>query len=168
MTRNPMHLRQLGTQLGVALLTNQWVLTTAESCTGGWVAETVTSIAGSSKWFERGFVTYSDLAKREMLGVKAATLEQQGAVSEQAAQEMAEGAIKHSAANVAVAITGIAGPEGGTPQKPVGTVWIAWAGKNLSTHAQCYQLQGNRYTIRLQSTLHALEGLLRLCAQQKP
>lgn len=157
----------LATQLGKALATQGWMLATAESCTGGWVSQAVTAIAGSSKWFDRGFVTYSNLAKEKMLGVKTTTLEKNGAVSEETAIEMLNGAIAHSTAQVAVAITGIAGPDGGTPQKPVGTVWIAWGGKTLSTKTHCYYFQGDRYAVRLQATQHALDGLIRLCAQEK-
>lgn len=158
---------RLATQLGIALTNHGWMLATAESCTGGWVSEAVTAIAGSSKWFDRGFVTYSNQAKQDMLKVKAETLENVGAVSEETAIEMLNGAIAHSTAHVAVAITGIAGPDGGTPQKPVGTVWIAWGGRNLSTKTHCYYFQGDRYAVRLQATQHALDGLIRLCAQEK-
>src|SRR5512141_3179299 len=119
----------LATLVGARLRAKGLMLTTAESCTGGWVAQAVTAIAGSSDWFERGFVTYSDAAKQEMLGVSAATLAAHGAVSEQTAREMAAGAIAHSRAQVALAITGIAGPSGGSPQKPVGMVCFAWTGK---------------------------------------
>ncbi|MFN7097887.1 MAG: CinA family protein, partial [Gammaproteobacteria bacterium] len=113
--------------LAVQLIKKQWLLTTAESCTGGWIAETITSIAGSSKWFERGFVCYSNLAKQEMLGVAPDLILQHGAVSQEVAHALAAGAIKHSHAQVSIAVTGIAGPGGGSPTKPVGTVWFGWA-----------------------------------------
>lgn len=162
MSLNP-SLTILSQQLGQALKTQNWQLVTAESCTGGWVAEAITAVPGSSSWFDRGFVTYSNIAKQEMLGVKAQTLAQYGAVSEQTAKEMAEGAIAHSQANIAVAITGIAGPDGGSLHNPVGTVWLAWAGKSLTTLTQLYHFHGDRYTIRLHSVQQALKGLIHLC-----
>src|ERR1035437_4219013 len=118
-------LTTLATLVGAKLRAKGLMLTTAESCTGGWVAQAVTAIAGSSAWFERGFVTYSDAAKQEMLGVSARTLAAHGAVSEQTARKMAIGALAHSHAQVALAITGIAGPDGGSAEKPVGTVCFA-------------------------------------------
>ncbi len=135
-------------------------LATAESCTGGGLAEVVTSIPGSSAWFERGFVTYSNDAKSEMLGVSAETLRRFGAVSEQCAREMAEGALRHSRADIGVAITGIAGPEGGSADKPVGTVWIAWAGRDRPTVVVLKNFGGDRRAIRAQAVEAALEGLL--------
>ncbi len=121
------HLEALAQELGAALLAKGWRLAGAESCTGGWAAQACTAIAGSSAWFERGFVTYSNEAKQELLGVRAETLAAHGAVSEATAREMAGGALAHSRAQCAYAITGIAGPAGGSPDKPVGTVWFAWA-----------------------------------------
>src|SRR5665647_2559878 len=118
-------LTTLATLVGARLKVQSLMLATAESCTGGWVAQVATAIAGSSDWFERGFVTYSNAAKQEMLGVGAGTLAKYGAVSEQTAREMAAGALAHSRAQVAVAITGIAGPAGGSPDKPVGTVCLS-------------------------------------------
>ena len=120
-------LEELSEQLGARLLERGEWLVTAESCTGGWVAQTVTAIAGSSGWFDRGFVTYSNAAKRDMLGVPETTLDRHGAVSEATARAMAIGALEHSRGDWSVAITGIAGPSGGTPDKPVGTVCFAWA-----------------------------------------
>src|SRR5215831_857510 len=122
-------LASLARRVGSRLRRRGLMLATAESCTGGWIAQAVTSVAGSSDWFERGFVTYSNEAKKEMLGVRAATLSRHGAVSEEAAREMASGALKRSGAHVAIAVTGIAGPGGGTREKPVGTVCFAWATK---------------------------------------
>jgi nicotinamide-nucleotide amidase len=136
------------------------MLVTAESCTGGWVAQIITSVAGSSEWFERGFVAYTNLAKREMLGVKTTILSRYGAVSEPAARAMAEGALTHSHAQVAVAITGIAGPSGGTPEKPVGTVCFAWAGKKRDTVSAKRQFSGDREGVRRQAVAAALQGLL--------
>ncbi len=134
-------------------------LATAESCTGGWIAQVLTSIPGSSRWFERGFVTYSNLSKRELLGVRTAVLARCGAVSEQTARAMAEGALAHSHADLALAVTGIAGPEGGTPEKPVGTVCFAWAMRQRDTHSLTRHFTGDRDEIRRQSVLAAIDGL---------
>lgn len=136
------------------------MLATAESCTGGWVAQIMTSIAGSSEWYERGFITYTNLAKREMLGVKTTILSRHGAVSEPTARAMAEGALTHSHAQVAVAITGIAGPGGGTPEKPVGTVCFAWAGRKRDSNSRKQVFSGDRESVRRQSVVMALQGLL--------
>lgn len=150
----------LAKRLGDLLEQRKLKLVTAESCTGGWLAQVITSIPGSSRWFERGFVTYSNESKQELLGVKGETLTRCGAVSEEAAREMAEGALKYSHAQVAVAITGIAGPEGGTPEKPVGTVWLAWAGNGQPTHGALRRFAGDRTTIRWEAVKAALKGLL--------
>ncbi len=147
--------RQLGHDLRMA----GHSLVTAESCTGGWVAQVVTSIPGSSRWFDRGFVTYSNLSKRELLGVKTETLARFGAVSEQTARAMAEGALAHSHADYALAVTGIAGPEGGTPEKPVGTVCFAWAQRQRASRSVTRLFSGDRQEIRRQSVAAALEGL---------
>jgi nicotinamide-nucleotide amidase len=136
------------------------MLATAESCTGGWVAQVITSVAGSSEWFERGFIAYTNLAKREMLGVSTTILSRYGAVSEQTARAMAEGALTHSHAQVALAITGIAGPSGGTPEKPVGTVCFAWAVKKRDTISRKLVLAGDREAVRRQAVTTALQGLL--------
>lgn len=143
-----------------ALTNHRLKLTTAESCTGGGLSYWLTSVPGSSAWFDRGFVTYSDDAKLTMLSVRPETLNQFGAVSEQAAREMAEGSLKHSLADLSIAITGIAGPTGGTEQKPVGTVWIAWASKKTSTQATSYLFSGDRQAIRLSAMAKALEKVL--------
>jgi nicotinamide-nucleotide amidase len=135
------------------------MLATAESCTGGWVAQVITSVPGSSGWFERGFIAYSNTAKREQLSVKTRTLARFGAVSEQTARAMAEGALLHSQAQVTLAVTGIAGPDGGTTEKPVGTVCFAWAGKNRETLSMLRRFEGDREAIRRQAVVHALEGL---------
>jgi len=150
---------QLARKLGEALKAKGWKLATAESCTGGWVAMEATAIAGSSDWFERGFVTYSNEAKRELLGVQDVTLVKHGAVSEQTAREMAAGALGRSHAQVALAVTGIAGPAGGSAQKPVGTVCFAWAvGSNIRSETR--RFDGDRESVRRQSVVRALEGAL--------
>ena len=133
---------------------------TAESCTGGALSEIITRIPGSSHWFERGFVTYSNAAKQELLRVPTETLDRCGAVSEETALAMAEGALANSHAHVSVAITGIAGPEGGTPEKPVGTVCIAWAGRNIPPRSVSTLFQGERLQVRQQACLMALQGLI--------
>lgn len=138
------------------------MLATAESCTGGGVAQAVTEISGSSEWFERGFVTYANAAKVEMLGVSKETLHVHGAVSEATVREMAEGALRHSHAHLSLAVSGIAGPGGGTPEKPVGTVWFAWSQRGGPTHARLHRLTGSRAEIREQSVRIALQGLLEL------
>jgi nicotinamide-nucleotide amidase len=136
------------------------VLVTAESCTGGWAAQAVTAVSGSSAWFERGYVTYSNDAKRELLGVRAATLARHGAVSEQTAREMASGALARSKGTLAVAITGVAGPTGGTKAKPVGMVCFAWARRRGQVRSETRRFRGNRESVRKQSVIRALEGVL--------
>ena len=155
-------LTDIATLVGARLKATGLLLATAESCTGGWVAQAVTAIAGSSDWFDRGFVSYSNAAKQEMLGVSADTLARHGAVSEQTACEMAAGALVHSRAQVALAITGIAGPSGGSPEKPVGTVCFAWSRKDASPIAQTLQFKGDRESVRRQSVAFALQTLLEL------
>jgi nicotinamide-nucleotide amidase len=150
----------LAESLGRALKARNAWLVTAESCTGGWAAEAVTAIAGSSAWFERGFVTYSNAAKEEMLGVRAQTLTHEGAVSEETAREMALGALAHSRATLALAITGIAGPAGGTPAKPVGTVCFAWASRSGALRSETRHFSGDREAVRRQSVERALAGAL--------
>ena len=145
--------------LAQQLRPRQWRLVTAESCTGGLIAAACTSVAGSSDWFERGFVTYSNEAKCESLGVAPALIAQHGAVSAEVARAMAEGALVHSRADVSVAVTGIAGPGGGTPDKPVGTVWLAWAVRDEAATATRLQLPGDRSAIREQTVVHALQAL---------
>ena len=155
-------LYELAEKVGRALEARKLMLATAESCTGGWIAEAVTMIPGSSAWLDRGFVTYTNDAKREMLGVRAETLERHGAVSEPVVIEMAEGALKASRAQAAVAVSGIAGPSGGTPQKPVGTVCFAWAIGDQTARAETRLLGGDREAVRRQSVVRALEVLLEL------
>ena len=154
-------LETLAAELGTALLARGEWLAAAESCTGGWLAQSVTAIAGSSAWFDRGFVTYSNDAKMDMLGVPPTTLERHGAVSEATARAMAQGALAYSRADWTVAITGIAGPSGGSPEKPVGTVCFAWAEKDGGCEAQTCHFSGDRAAVRQQSVRHALRGLLR-------
>ncbi len=155
-----MMLDWIANRVGEQLKSQRLVLATAESCTGGWVAQAVTSVAGSSDWFDRGFVTYSNAAKREMLGVRDETLARHGAVSEETAREMAAGALAASRAHVALAITGIAGPAGGTPQKPVGTVCFAWARRGGATEATTRHFEGDREAVRRQSVMFGLQGVL--------
>jgi len=152
----------LAAQVGGALKAHGLKLATAESCTGGGVAQAITDVAGSSTWFERGFIAYSNQAKQQMLGVREATLNQHGAVSEATVREMVAGALQHSAAQVALAVSGIAGPDGGAPDKPVGTVWFAWGIKHGATHARRHQINGNRAEVRAQSVHIALQGVLDL------
>ena len=153
-------LTDLAAQLGRALQARDWKIATAESCTGGWVAKLLTDITGSSAWFERGFVTYSDAAKQELLEVRAATLKDFGAVSEQTARELVSGALAHSPAEVALAITGIAGPGGGSPDKPVGLVWFAWARRSGALRVLQQQFSGDREAVRRQAVATALYGAL--------
>ena len=153
-------LTTLATIVGARLKARGLRLATAESCTGGWVAGAVTAIAGSSEWFDRGFVTYSNDAKMEMLGVSAATLEAFGAVSEQTAGEMAAGALAHSKAQLALSITGVAGPGGGSAEKPVGMVCFGWAGEGGAPIVITRNFSGDRESVRRQSVICALQGVL--------
>lgn len=161
-TASPEIAEAFAARLGATLLTRGEKLATAESCTGGGVAMTLTAIAGSSRWFERGFVTYSNEAKQEMLGVDATTLDREGAVSAATVTEMAAGALSHSRADWSLAISGIAGPDGGTPTKPVGTVWLAWAGPQGIRHCEQHLYPGDRRAVREQAGQRAMEGLLEL------
>lgn len=145
--------------LSEGLLAGEAMLVTAESCTGGWIAKCCTDYAGSSNWFERGFVTYSDAAKQEMLHVSAKLLEEQGAVAEVVALAMVAGAFRHSPASAALAVTGIAGPDGGSRDKPVGTVCFAW-GHNGKSHSQTCVFAGDRNSVREQTVIHALTRML--------
>ena len=155
----------LAAQVGRLLKAHGLMLATAESCTGGGVAYAVTGIAGSSAWFERGFITYANEAKREMLGVALDTLTHHGAVSEAVVREMVAGTLQHSHAQVSLAVSGIAGPDGGTADKPVGTVWFAWGIKGRACVAQRHHLMGNRAEIRAQSVRIALQGVVDLLNQ---
>ena len=155
----------LAARVGRRLKASRQFLVTAESCTGGWVAQAVTAIAGSSDWFERGFVTYSNDAKRELLAVSETTLKKNGAVSEHTAREMARGALAHSKGTVALSITGVAGPGGGSREKPVGTVCFAWA-KGRALRSETRRFMGNRQSVRRRSVVHALKGVIALLEQK--
>lgn len=156
---NP-ELAELSQAVGAACRQRRLLLATAESCTGGWAAQVITHTAGSSAWFERGFVTYSNEAKIEMLGVRPETLHRFGAVSPETATEMAAGALKNSKAMFSLAITGIAGPTGGSPGKPVGTVCFAWCRIGEAAAAETAAFAGDRESVRRQAVVHALRGLL--------
>ena len=160
-------LTTLATLVGARLKSKGLLLSTAESCTGGWVAEAVTAIAGSSEWFERGFVTYSNPAKQEMLGVQEATLVAHGAVSEPTAREMASGALVHSRAQVALSITGVAGPTGGSPDKPVGMVCFAWARQGGAVDSATRHFDGDRESVRRQSVIYSLQGVIERLDREK-
>ena len=152
-------LRELASAVGERLAAKRLMLCTAESCTGGWIAKTVTDIAGSSTWFDCGLAAYSYEAKQALLGVRPETLEHFGAVSRETAIEMVSGALVHSGAGVAVAVTGIAGPGGGTEDKPVGTVWIAWKRRGGYPRAELFHFDGDRESVRRQTVAAALRGL---------
>lgn len=141
------------------------ILATAESCTGGWIAQAITSVAGSSEVFDCGWVSYSNQAKQRCLGVDAKIVSEFGAVSAETAVAMAEGALKHSAATISVSTTGIAGPAGGSAEKPVGTVWFAWAKQNAPTQVEMKVFQGDRQEIRAAAVLHALNGIIQTAQQ---
>lgn len=150
---------RLAKQVGVALKAHGMMLATAESCTGGGIAQAVTRISGSSAWFDRGFVTYSNAAKEEMLGVSPETIARHGAVSEATVREMAAGALQYSRAQVSVSVSGIAGPTGGTAEKPVGTVWFAWVTDGMVRTA-CHHIDGDRDAIRVKAVRIALQGIV--------
>lgn len=147
-------------RLGNALRQLGLRVTTAESCTGGGIAEAITRVSGSSGWFDTGFVTYANHSKMRWVGVSEADLAQFGAVSEPVVRTMAEGALEAADADLAVAVSGIAGPDGGTPDKPVGTVWFAWAVRDQGTISRCRRIQGNRRDVRAQTVLHGMQGLI--------
>lgn len=153
-------LRLLSEAVGASLTRHQLRLACAESCTGGWAAAVVTATAGSSNWFERGFVTYSNISKQEMLGVPKETLTDHGAVSETTARAMVAGALAHSDADIALAITGIAGPGGGSAGKPVGTVCFSWQRPDDAASSETMRFPGDREAVRRSAVIHALSGLL--------
>ncbi|MCS5709976.1 nicotinamide-nucleotide amidohydrolase family protein [Candidatus Berkiella aquae] len=157
-----MAIEHLARKLGSRLKEKEYKLVTAESCTGGGIAFAITQIEGCSDWFERGFVTYSNESKQELLGIEANLLTLHGAVSEAVALAMAQGALMHSHADVSISVTGVAGPGGGTPEKPVGTIWLGLAGPSFTTQAIPLSLQGNRQQIREQTIFLALEKCLAL------
>ena len=154
------HFEELVEELALRLASRGWVMATAESCTGGWIAKCCTDRAGSSAWFERGFVTYSNAAKEDLLGVDAQTLGERGAVSREVALQMAEGARRRAGVDVAVAVTGVAGPDGGTLDKPVGTVWFGWSREGEAADAEVACFRGDRDAVRRQTVAQALQGLI--------
>ena len=153
-------MEQLATDLGNRLLQDKLVIALAESCTGGWLSKMITDVAGSSQWFDRGFITYTNSAKIEMLGVKPATLDAHGAVSEQTVAEMAKGAIEQSKADLAIAISGIAGPGGGSDAKPVGLVCFAWARRSKFCDTESKRFTGDREQVRYQAASYAMSEML--------
>lgn len=153
-------LQRLAEQVGETARQQHQRLVTAESCTGGWISKTLTDIAGSSAWFECGLAAYSYEAKQALLGVQPHTLEEHGAVSRETVLEMVSGALVHSGATLAVAVTGIAGPAGGTGDKPIGTVWIAWKGRGGYPRAEVFHFDGDRESVRRQTVAAALQGLV--------
>jgi len=157
------HLSRLAARVGRQLLAAQRVVATAESCTGGWIAKCLTDVPGSSRWFQEGFVTYGNAAKRKRLGVDEALLLRDGAVSRRVVEAMAKGALMRTGAALAVAVSGIAGPDGGVPGKPVGMVWLCWAqrrGRAIHARAECRQFRGDREAVRRKTVAVALRGLL--------
>jgi nicotinamide-nucleotide amidase len=153
-------------RLGAELKQRGLMITTAESCTGGWIAQAITAVPGSSEWFERGFVTYTYISKREMLGVSSDTLGTHGAVSEPTVREMAAGALERSHAQLAVAVSGTAGPSGGSPGKPVGTVCFAWAMEDV-VESGTLRFEGDREAVRREAVVHALNGALKLLSRRE-
>jgi len=147
-------------RVAAAVQRHAFMLATAESCTGGWVAKALTDLPGSSAWFEAGVVSYSNEAKMALLGVRPGTLDRHGAVSRETALEMVSGALERLRAGVAVAVTGIAGPAGGTLEKPVGTVWIGWQRRDAAPYARLFHFEGDREAVRRQTVAEALEGVL--------
>jgi len=154
-------LKGLAEQVAESVQQRRLMLVTAESCTGGWIAKTLTDLPGSSAWFDAGVVTYSYEAKEALLGVNPHTLERTGAVSEETALEMVSGALARFGAGVAIAVTGIAGPSGGTEEKPVGTVWIGWKRRGGYAHAKLFHFDGDREAVRRQTVAAALNGVLK-------
>ena len=155
-----LQLYKVAERVGLALQAAEKRLATAESCTGGWVVKCLTDIPGSSAWVERSFITYSNVAKQEMLGVAPEMLETEGAVSEGVVAQMALGALDRSSADIAVALSGIAGPDGGSPAKPVGTVWLSWCLRGAAPHCELQLFGGDREGVRRSAVICALEGVL--------
>ncbi|MEO6065363.1 MAG: CinA family protein [Lysobacterales bacterium] len=149
----------LAERVGKILAAHHQMLVTAESCTGGWIAKTITDVGGSSAWFDCGLAAYSYEAKQALLGVRSETLLKHGAVSEETVLEMVSGALVHSGASISVAVTGIAGPGGGTPDKPVGTVWVGWKRRGGYPRTQLFHFDGDREAVRRQTVAAALLGL---------
>lgn len=161
-TDSPLY--DLAARVGSALRSRRGLIVTAESCTGGWIAKVMTDVPGSSGWFDGGFVTYSNRAKQALLGVPPATLAAYGAVSAETVAAMAAGALARSRATVVVAVSGIAGPDGGSPDKPVGTVYLTWVVRNGPTHTERQQFVGDREAVRRQTVAVALQGILDILA----
>lgn len=159
-TPNDELLHHLAMTLGERLVRDRLYLACAESCTGGYVGKVITDVPGSSEWFDRGFVTYSNRAKSDMLDVPLSLIEGHGAVSDATARAMAAGVLRHSQADISLAVTGIAGPGGGLPDKPVGTVWFAWAIRRGVNEAERCQFEGDRDAVRRQAVAHALRGAI--------
>lgn len=155
-------LLQLSQLLGEKLLARNWRVATAESCTGGGIAAAITAVAGSSSWFEYGIVSYANQAKQKLLQVNSQTLAQEGAVSQAVVEEMVAGVLALSGADIAVAVSGVAGPSGGSIEKPVGTVWFAWGLATGAIHSQCFHFSGDRATVQEQSVVQGIKGLLTL------
>lgn len=155
-------LLQLSSLLGEKLLANGWRVATAESCTGGGIAAAITAVAGSSSWFEYGIVSYANSAKEKLLHVNPQTLLEHGAVSQAVVEQMVAGALRISGANIAVAVSGVAGPSGGTAEKPVGTVWFAWGLASGEIHSECFHFAGDRSSVQSQAVAQGLTGLLKL------
>ena len=151
---------ELAVRVGQALTRKRLILAVAESCTGGWVGQAITAVEGSSSWFDRGFIVYSDRAKQQMLGVTTTAMREHGSVSPEVVGEMAKGVLEFSDADLSIAISGIAGPRGGTLSKPVGTVWMAWALKDTEIFTHHARFTGDRHSIRRQSVIVALQGVL--------
>jgi len=158
-------IERLVQKLASRLLKCGWTMATAESCTGGWIAKCCTDLAGSSAWFDRGFVTYSDQAKHDLLSVKLSTLKKEGAVSKATVMQMAEGACHRAGVNASLAVTGIAGPDGGSADKPVGTVWFAWSLEGRQASSEVMHFAGDRDAVRRQTVVHALSGLQDLLSE---
>jgi nicotinamide-nucleotide amidase len=159
---SPSSVLQLSSHLGEKLFARGWRVTTAESCTGGGIAAAITAIAGSSSWFEYGIVSYANSAKEKLLNVNPQTLLQHGAVSQAVVEEMIAGALALSGADIAVAVSGVAGPSGGTIEKPVGTVWFAWGLASGDIHSECFHFVGDRASVQSQAVVQGLSGLLKL------
>lgn len=155
-------LYSLSEQIGSCLLKREHTLVIAESCTGGWISKCITDVPGSSSWFDQGFVTYSDQAKMESLSVQHKTIERYGAVSENTVREMVAGALARTNASIAVGVTGIAGPSGGSTDKPIGTVWFGWQIRACSFHSERAQFEGDRDSVRRETVRLALDGILRV------
>lgn len=155
-------LLQLSSLLGEKLLANSWRVATAESCTGGGIAAAITAVAGSSSWFEYGIVSYANSAKEKLLQVNSQTLLEHGAVSQAVVEQMVAGALRMSGADIAVAVSGVAGPSGGTAEKPVGTVWFAWGLASGEIHSKCFHFVGDRSSVQSQAVAQGLTGLLKL------